>query len=66
LIPTLFTAFGVGGSVAAGPQLLAALAQLAMDLSNLPWLQFGAAISAIAAAAAVDRLLGRRRRLKQV
>ena len=62
LVPTLFTAFGISGSVAAGPQLLGALTQLAMDLSNLPWLQFGAAISAIAAAAAVDRLLGQRRR----
>ncbi len=66
LVPTLFAAFGISGGIAAGPQLIGALTQLALDLTNLPWLQFGAAMSAIAAAAAVDRLLGLRRRLQRV
>ena len=66
LIPTLFAAFGISGSVAAGPQLVGALAQLTMDLSNLPWLQFGAVMSAITAAAAIDRLLGQKRRRQAI
>ena len=66
LVPTLFAAFGVSGTIAAGPQLAGAMAQLAMDLSGLPWLQFGAAISALGAATAVDRLLSKRRRTQRI
>ncbi len=60
-LPWFFAAFGIGGGLTAGPQLLGALGQFAFDAAGLPWLQAAAALSAIATAAAVDRLLGRRR-----
>lgn len=60
-LPWFFAAFGIGGGLTAGPQLLGALGQVAFDAAGLPWLQAAAAVSAIAVAAAVDRVLGRRR-----
>lgn len=60
IVPLLFATFGIGGGLTVGPQLLGALGQFAFDFAGLPWLQAAAAVTAIATAAAVDRLLGRR------
>jgi len=62
LVPMLFATFGIGGGFTAGPQLLGAFGQVAFDFAGLPWLQAAAALTAIAAAAAVDRLFGGHRR----
>ncbi len=60
-LPWFFAAFGIGGGLTAGPQLLGALGQVAFDAAGLPWLQAVAALSAIGVAAAIDRVLVRRR-----
>ena len=62
LVPMLFTTFGIGGGLTAGPQVLGALGQFAFDFAGLPWLQAAAALTAIATAALIDRTLGRRQR----
>ncbi len=64
LVPMLFTTFGIGGGLTAGPQVLGALGQFAFDFTGLPWLQAAAALTAIATAAVIDRALGRRRRIE--
>ncbi|MGQ0801215.1 MAG: hypothetical protein ACT4NL_14045 [Pseudomarimonas sp.] len=66
LVPMLFTTFGIGGGLTAGPQVLGALGQVAFDFTGLPWLQAAAALTAIATAAVIDRTLGRRKRAKSL
>lgn len=63
LTPLLFATLGISGGLTAGPQLAALAGQLAFDAAGLPWLQTAAAFAAIAFAAAVDRMLSRRRQV---